>query len=48
MLTTQAVTRLTTSIAFIGRSQNRVWSMSETQAESPKVCFFRDSYLVNG
>jgi hypothetical protein len=48
MLTAQAVSRAATSIAFIGSSKNRIWSLNESQAESPKVCFFRDSYLVYG
>jgi len=40
------------SILFIAgsknRRKNRPQSMSETQARSPKVCFFRDSPLVYG
>ena len=52
----QAAMRATTSIRFIAgskkreknRQKNRPQSMSETQARSPKVCFFRDSPLVYG
>jgi hypothetical protein len=46
MFTTQAVKRVTMSIAFIAGSANRTRSMSETQAQSPMVCFFGASYLV--
>src|ERR1700728_347871 len=52
-LTAQAVERQATSILVIGgsknrRKKNRAQSMNEPRAKSPKVCFFRDSYLVYG
>jgi hypothetical protein len=46
MLTKQADIRATTSILYIAGSENRQRSMSRVSAESPKVCFCRDSYLV--
>ena len=50
MLTKQAVKRATTSILSIAASENRFknrsQSMNETQDQSPKDCFSRDSYLI--